>query len=124
MPSNVSWPVMGGPTAHPTGATLALGDPPRSLNASGESLGYLLRRGAPGFVPGVGLEQFPVPAAAASTAVMYGQGSDRRSDPPHHRGNTEEVSYLAAAVERENRVPLRHNQSMESDQGCTGVVVP
>ena len=124
MPSNVSWPVMGGPTAHPTGAALALGDPPRSLNASGESLGYLLRRGAPGFVPGVGLEQFPVPAAAASAAVMYEQGSDRRSDLPHHRGNTEEVSYLAAAVERENRVPLRHNQSMESDQGCTGAVVP
>ena len=124
MPSNVSWPVMGGPTVHPTKATLALGDPPRSLNASGESLGYLLRRGAPGFVPWVGLEQFPVPAIAASAAVMYGQGSDRRSDPPHHRGNTEEVSYLAAAVERENKVPLHHNQSMVSDQGCTGVVVP
>ena len=77
MPSNVSWPVMGGPTAHPTGATLALGDPPRSLNASGESLGYLPRRGAQGFVPWVSLEQFPVPAAAASAAVMYGQGSDR-----------------------------------------------
>ena len=124
MPSNVSWPVMGGPTAHPTGATLALGDPPRSLNAPEESLGYLLRRGAPGFVPWVGLEQFPVPAVAASAAVWYGQGSDRRSDPPHHRGNIEEVSYLAAAAERENKVPLRHNQSMESDQGCTGVVVP
>ena len=124
MPSNVSWSVMGGPTAHPTGSTLALGDPPRSLNASGESLGYLPRRGAPGFVPWVGLEQFPVPVAAASAAVMYGQGSDRRSDPPHHRGNTEEVSYLAAAVERENRVPLRHNQSMESGQGGTGVVAP
>ena len=124
MPSNVSWPVMGGPTAHPTGATLALGDPPRSLNAPGESLGYLLRWGAPGFVPLVGLEQFPVPAVAASAAVLYGQGSDRRSDPPHHRGNIEEVSYLVAAVERENKVPLRHNQSMEIDQGCTGVVVP
>ena len=77
MPSNVSWSVIGGPTPHPTGATLALGDPPRSLNASGESLGYLLRLGAPGLVPGVGLEQFLVPAAAASAAVMCGQGSDR-----------------------------------------------
>ena len=124
MPSNVSWPVMGGLTAHPTGATLALGDPPRSLNAPEESLGYLLGRGAPGLVPWVGLEQFPVPAVAASAAVWYGQGSDRRSDPPYHRGNIEEVSYLAAAVERENKIPLRHNQSMESDQGCTGVVVP
>ena len=98
MPSNVSWPVMGGPTAHPTGATLALGDPPRSLNASGESLGYLPGREAQGFVPWVGLERFPGPAAAAGAAVRYGQGSDRRSDPPHHRGNIEEVSYLAAAV--------------------------
>ena len=123
MPSNMSWPVMGGPTAHSTGATLALGDPPRSLNASGESLGYLLGRGAPGLVPGVGLEQCLVPAAAASAAIVYGQGSDRRSDPPRHIGNIEEVSYLAAAMERENKVPLRHNQSMESDQGCTGVVV-
>ena len=71
----------------------------------------------------MGLEQFPVPAVAASAAVWYGQGSDRQSDPPHHRGNIEEVSYLAAAVERENKIPLHHNQSMESDQGCTGVVV-
>ena len=88
-----------------------------------ESLGYLLGQGAPGLVPWVGLEQFPVPAVTASTAVWYGQGSDRRSDPPHHRGNIEEVSYLAAAVERENKILLRHNQSMESNQGCTGVVV-
>ena len=124
MPSNVSWPVMGGPTAHPTGATVALGDPPRSLNAPGGSLGYLLGRGAPGLVTGVGLEQFPVPAVAASAAIWYGQGSDRRSDPPHHRGNIEEVSYPVAAVERENKVPLHHNLSMESDQGGTGVVVP
>ena len=124
MPSNVSWPEMGGPTVHPTGATLALGDPPRSLNDSGKSLGYLPGRGAQGFVSSVGLEQFPGPAVAASVAVMYGQGSDRRSDPPHHRGNTEEVSYLAAAVARGNRVPLCHNQSMESGQGGTGVVVP
>ena len=123
MPSNVSWPVMGGPTAHPTGATLALGDPPRSLNAPGESLGYLLRRGVPGFVPWVGLEQFPVPAVTANAAILYGQGSNRRSDHPYHRGNSEEVSYLAATVECGNKVPLRHNQSMGSDQGCTGVVV-
>ena len=72
----------------------------------------------------MGLEQFPVYADAASVAGLYGQGSDRQNDPPHHRGNIEEVSYLAAAVERENKAPLRHNQSMESDQGCTGVVVP
>ena len=33
MPSRVSWPVMGGPTAHPTGVTLASGDPSNNLNA-------------------------------------------------------------------------------------------
>ena len=72
----------------------------------------------------MGLERFPGPAAAAGAAVMYGQGSDRQSDPPHHRGNIEEVSYLAAAVERKNSAPPRHNQSMESGQGGTGVIVP
>ena len=30
-----SWPEMGGATAHQTGATLALGDPSVSLNATG-----------------------------------------------------------------------------------------
>ena len=33
MPSRLSWPVMGGPTAHPTGLTLASGDPSNSLTA-------------------------------------------------------------------------------------------
>ena len=35
MPSIQSRPEMGGATAHPTGATLASGDPPVSLNAMG-----------------------------------------------------------------------------------------
>ena len=30
VPSSVSWPVMGGPTAHPTGVTLASDDPSSS----------------------------------------------------------------------------------------------
>ena len=48
MPSRVSWPVMGGPTVHPTGVTLASGDPPSSLNAPGWSLGcHHLREVAP-----------------------------------------------------------------------------
>ena len=124
MPSNVSWPVMGGHTVHPTGATLALVDPPRSLNASGENLGYLPGRGAQRFAPWVVLERFPGPVATAGAAVMYGRGSGRRSDPLHHRGNIEEVSYLAAGGERKNRAPRRHNQSMESGLGSIGVVVP
>ena len=39
-------------------------------------------------------------------------------------GNIEEASYLAAASGHENKIPLPHNQSMEGDQGYTGVVVP
>ena len=35
MPSMESRPEMGGAKAHPTGATLASGDPPVSLNAMG-----------------------------------------------------------------------------------------
>ena len=44
MPSRVNWPVMGGPTAHPTGVTLASGDPPNSLNAPGGALIALICR--------------------------------------------------------------------------------
>ena len=88
---------------------MALGDPPISLNASGESLGYLPGRGAQGFGPWVVLERFPGPVVAAGAAVMYGRGSGRRSDPPHHRENIEEVSYLAAGGKRENRAPHHHN---------------
>ena len=39
-PSMQSRPEMGGATAHPTGATLALGDPPVSLNAMGRLESY------------------------------------------------------------------------------------
>ena len=35
---------MGGATVHPTGVTLALGDPPRSLNAPGGSLDCFLQQ--------------------------------------------------------------------------------
>ena len=38
MPSRLSWPVMGWSTAHPTGVTLASGDPPNGLNAHEGSL--------------------------------------------------------------------------------------
>ena len=40
-----------GPTAHPTGVTLALGDPPNSLNAPGGSLGYLPGAGSSRICP-------------------------------------------------------------------------
>ena len=50
MPSSVNWPVMGGPTAYPTGVTLASGDPPNSLNAPEGSPDCHLQWGAPGLV--------------------------------------------------------------------------
>ena len=124
MPSTVSWPEMGGPTAHPTGATLALGDPPKSLNAPEEGLGYHLARGAPGFVPWVGLWRFLAPVAAAYVVIWYGQGSNRRGGPPRRRGSTAEASYLTAAFGHESMNPLLHSQNMGDDPGYMGVVVP
>ena len=124
MPSTVSWPEMGGPTAHPTGATLALGDPPKSLNAPEEGLVYHLVRGAPGFVPWVGLWRFLAPVAAACVAIGCGQGSDRQSGPPHHRGSTTEAFYLTAAFAHESMEPLLHSKNMEDGPCYMGVVVP
>ena len=124
MPSTVSWPEMGGPTAHPTWATLALGDPPKSLNAPEEGLGYHLAQGAPGVVPWMGLWQFLEPVVAACVVIGYGQGSDRRSGPPRRRRSTAEPFYLTAAFGHESMDPLLHSQNMGDDPGYMGVVVP
>ena len=50
MPSRLSWPVMGGPIAHPTGVTLVSGDPSNSLTAHSSWDGSRLLDAAPGFV--------------------------------------------------------------------------
>ena len=107
---------MGGPTAHPTGVTLALGDPPNSLNTPGWSLGYLPEQGAQGFVPWVVLERFPGLVVATGTAAVYERDSDMRSGPPHRRGSIGEASYPAVCVDGESMGPLRCNQGMESGQ--------
>ena len=76
---------MGGATAHPTGATLASGDPPVSLNAMGglESCHLLVE------APRLGLlEPVWLVLASASIATECGQGSGRHSALPHHRGST------------------------------------
>ena len=52
IPSIVSWPEMGGATAHPTGATLALGDPSVSLNAPQRSWSCHRPQGVPTLAPG------------------------------------------------------------------------
>ena len=124
MPSTVSWPEMGCPTAHPTGASLALGDPPKSLNAPEGGLGYHLAWGAPGFVPCVGLWRFPAPVAAACIVIWYWQGSDRRSGPPRRRGSTAEASYLTASSGHESMSSLLNSQNMGNDPGYMGLVVP
>ena len=120
MPSTVSWPEMGGPTAHPTGATLALGDPPKSLNGRG----YHLLQGAPGFVPWLALWRFPVPVAAAGTAIEFVQGSGTQSGPPRRRGSTAVASCPTAVFAHESRGPLLHTQNMEDGLGYMGVAVP
>ena len=54
MPSRLSWPVMGGPTAHPT---LASGDPSNSLTVRWGEFGSRPRAEvAPGFVLEAGHE--------------------------------------------------------------------
>ena len=116
MPSRVNWPVMGGPTVHPTGVTLALGDPPRSLNAPGGSLGCFLPQEArePGL--SVGHERFPGLVGAISAAEGSERGSDMQSDPPHRIGSSGETSCLAVGVEAENMGPLPRNQDITGGQ--------
>ena len=88
MPSIVSWPEMGDATAHPTGATLALGDPSVSLNAPQRSRSCHRPQGVPILAPWAAVWLALVPVAAAGTATEFGQDSGMRSAPLHHRGST------------------------------------
>ena len=116
MPSSINWPVMSGPTAHPTGVTLASDDPPKSLNAPGGSPGCLLVREAqePGLWVGHG--QFLGLAAVISATARSGQGSDRQSGPPRRTGSSEEAFCLAVGVETKNRDLLPHNHDTSGGQ--------
>ena len=112
MPSRVRWPVMGGPSPHPTGFTLALGDPPKSLNAPGGSPGCFLPQEArePGLL--VGHEWFPGLVGATSAAAGRERGSNRRSDPLYCIGSSRETSCLAVGVEVENMGLLPRNRDI------------
>ena len=114
---------MGGPTAHPTGVTLALDYPPRSLNAPGGSPGCLLAREAqePGLWVGHG--QFLGLVDAISAAARSERGSDRQNDPPRLIGSSVEVSCLAVGVEAENSGLHPCNQDTTGCQGGKGAVV-
>ena len=103
------WPVMGGPTAHPTGVTLASSDPPKSLNAPGGSLDCFLLREArePGLEEG--REWFLWLVGATSAVGGSERGSDRQSGPLHRIKSSGEVSYPAVGVVAESMVPLPRN---------------
>ena len=116
MPSSVIWPVMGGPTVHPTGVTLASDDPPKSLSAPG---------GNPGCLPMLEVQEpglwlchgrFLGLAAVTSSAARSRQGSDRQSGPPRRTGSSKEALCLAVDVELENRGFLPHNRDTSGGQ--------
>ena len=92
MPSRLSWPVMGGPTAHPTGVTLASGDPSNSLTVRWGELGSRsLGAAAPVFVLKVVRGRWRVLAGEEGTGGLGGPGSWIRSGLPLRRGSSVEV---------------------------------
>ena len=116
MPSRVNWPVMGGPTAHPTRVTLALGNPSSSLNAPGGSLGCFLVQEARETVLLVVHERSLGLAHATSVATESERDSDRRIGLPHRRGSSAEASCLVVGVEVENTGPLPCNRDITDGQ--------
>ena len=79
---------MGGAEAHPTGATLALGDPSVSLNAPQRSWSCHRPQGALTPVSWVAVWLALVPVAAACAAIEFGQDSGMQSAPLRRRGST------------------------------------
>ena len=104
---------MGGPTAHPTGVTLASGDPPSSLNAPEGSLGCHLPLVAPGLVLWESCERVLALAGAASTGGRSVQGSTTQS--VHRIKSNGETSYPAVGVVAESR-DLLHNPDTGGEQ--------
>ena len=123
MPSTVSWPEMGGTTAHPTGATLALGDPSVSLNAPQRNLSYHRQRGALILAPWAAVRLVLVPVAAACAAIEFGQDSGTRSAPLHHRGSTTLAFCLTVFVPESRAVPPFRSKREVHLEGTGGPVV-
>ena len=100
MPSRLSWPVMGGPTAHPTGVALASGDPSNSLTVCWGELGSRPRGAvAPVFVFEAVRGRWRVLAGEEGAGELGGPGSWRRSGLPLHRGSS--VAVVDPSVSRE-----------------------
>ena len=90
---------MGGPTAHPTGVTLASGDPSNSLTVRwGESGSRPWAEVAPGFVLEAGRECELVLAGGVGAGGLGGPDSWRRSATLLHRGSSGEVVCPSAGV--------------------------
>ena len=108
MPSRLSWPVMGGPTVHPTEVTLASGDPSNSLTARwGWEGNRLLEAAAPGFVLIAGRWR----ALAGEEGVGGPVGLDNRQQSGLllHRGSSVEVDDPSDSREGGRMEALRHN---------------
>ena len=107
MPSSLSWPVMGGPTAHPTGVTLASADPSNSLTVRwGEFGSRPQAEVAPGFVLESGSERWCVPAGRGGAGGLDGPDSWRRNVLPLRRGSSGEVVYpFVGVVDGKREVP-------------------
>ena len=109
MPSRVSWPVMGGPTAHPTGVTLASGDPPNSLNAPGGALTIFCSGKLKNLASRWAARGFLWLAGAVSAEGQSGRGSGMQSGPLRRIGSSGETSFPAVGVAAENMaLPLRN----------------
>ena len=89
MPSRLSWPVMGGPIAHPTGVTLASGDPSNSLAVCWDELGSRPRvAAAPVFVLEAVHKRWLALANGEGAGELDGPDSWRRSVLPLRRGSS------------------------------------
>ena len=122
MPSRVNWPVMGGPTTHPTGVTLASGDPPNSLNAPGGSLDCLhLPEAAPGLVLFGNRWWDPSHVGAVSAGGRSERGSGRQNGPLRRIGSSGEAFCRVVGVVAENMVP--HPRNLDTGGGQEGMEV-
>ena len=122
MPWRFSWPVMGGPTVHPTGVTLASDDPPSSLNAPWWSPGcHHLQEVAPELALLEGLEWSLELAGAVSAGGWSERGSGTQSGPLPHIGSIEEAVCPAVGAVLESKGLHPHNPGTGGGQEGMGV---
>ena len=89
MPSRLSWPVMGGPTEHPTGVTLASDDPPNTLTVHKGWNGSRPRRlTAPEYVLEEGSGRWHAPAGGGGVGGRGVQDNWSQNVLPHRRGSS------------------------------------